>query len=294
MNRVVRAAAGIALIISSSAAAQQGRDVDTFQWSKERPASSRLTIRNGDGPIDVRESPGNRVTVRATKVLRRHGAVRDVAFDVIESTEGVEICTLYDQQESCRDRNRGGMRNNHVRVDYTVLVPRQTRVNISTGNGDVTIERAGADVTATSGNGKINIGETTGRVEATTGNGDVLIESANGPVRVRTGNGRIGVTTAQGAVSATTGNGDIDVRMKTVASDSDMTFNSGSGAIRISLPAGFNGRIDASSGNGTLTSDFEISVVGRLDAQHVRGTIGTGGALLHLNTGNGQIEIRKN
>jgi hypothetical protein len=34
--------------------------------------------------------------------------------------------------------------------------------------------------------------------------------------------------------------------------------------------------------------------VGRLDAQHVRGTIGNGGPLIRLVTGNGMIELRKN
>ena len=286
-------AAAIALALASTVSAQQGRDVETFTWSRELSSDSRLTIRNGDGPIHVREAADNRVTIRATKVLRNRGTLRDVAFDVVESGADVEVCTLYDQQQSCRDRTRGGMRDNHVRVEYTVLAPASARVSFSTGNGDVSVDRAGADVTATSGNGKITIGHTTGRVTATTGNGDVLVESANGPVRVTTGNGRVTVTTAQGAVSANTGNGDVDVRMKTLVADTDMSFNSGSGAIRVSLPQGFNGRIDASSGNGSLTSDFEISVVGRLDAQHVRGTIGKGGPLLRLNTGNGQIELRK-
>ena len=294
MIRAIHAAAGIILIAGSSVAAQQGRDVDTFNWSKQLPSGARVTIRNGDGPIHVRESSSNVVTVRATKTARSRGSTRDVAFDVSESNGDVEICTLYDQQESCRDRNRSGGRNVRVRVEYTVTVPRSARVNIATGNGDVSIDRAGADVVAASGNGKIDIGETTGRVDATTGNGDVTIQSANGPVHVTTGNGRITVTTGQGPVNANTGNGDVDVRMKSLAEASDMTFNSGSGAIRISLPDGFNGRIDASSGNGTLSSDFEISIIGRLDAQHVRGTIGKGGPLLRLNTGNGQIELRKN
>ncbi|MDB4878149.1 MAG: hypothetical protein JWM41_4595 [Gemmatimonadetes bacterium] len=294
MLRSTLAAAGIALLLTSPSLAQQGRDDATFTWSKQLGADSRLTIRNGNGPISVRESSSNRVEVRAAKIVRSGGSTRDVAFDVRESNGEVEICTLYDQQQSCGDRNRGYRNTNRVRVEFTVLVPRSTRVNASTGNGDVTIERAGADVSVSTGNGKVMVGETTGRVDATSGNGDVRIESANGPVTVTTGNGRIDVTTALGAVNANTGNGDIDVRMKSLPSDAGMTFNSGSGAIRVTLPDGFNGRIDASSGNGSLRSDFDISIVGRLDAQHVRGTIGKGGPLLRLNTGNGQIELRKN
>ena len=136
-------------------------------------------------------------------------------------------------------------------------------------------------------------GETQGRVDVTTGNGDVHVDGANGPVTVTTGNGRIFVLTSRGSVDANTGNGDIDARIKSLPLESDMRFNSGSGAIRVSLPSDFNGRIDATTGNGTLQSEFEISVLGRLDAQHVRGTIGRGGPLIRMSTGNGLIELKK-
>ncbi|HKN65335.1 MAG TPA: hypothetical protein VJW73_03615, partial [Gemmatimonadaceae bacterium] len=88
-------------------------------------------------------------------------------------------------------------------------------------------------------------------------------------------------------------NGDIDVRMQTLSASGDMEFRSGSGAVRVTLPADFNGDIDASTGNGELRTDFAIRLVGRLDPQHMRGTIGTGGRLLRLSTGNGRLEIRK-
>jgi DUF4097 and DUF4098 domain-containing protein YvlB len=287
-------AAGIAAFLAvSPASAQQGRDQTTFTWSKALAAGSRVTIRNADGSIRVSEATGDRVEVRATKIARSRGSITDVAFDVNESGGDVEICTLYGDQSSCRERNRG-TRNNRVRVEYVVAVPRSMRVNIATGNGDVSIARAGDEVSASTGNGRVEIGETSGRVQASTGNGDLTIRGANGPVKASTGNGRVSVVTARGGVSATTGNGDVDVRMKTLVSDADMTFTSGSGSLRISLPADFNGRIDATTGSGSLRSDFEISVMGRLDAHHVRGTIGKGGALLRLTTGSGQIELLKN
>lgn len=296
MIRSALAAAGIALVLGSPLLAQQGRDETTFSWAKQLAAGSRVSIRNANGPITVREATDNRVDVKATKIVRSGGSVRDVAFDVSETGGGVEICALYDSQNSCRDQNRRGNRNSdRVRVEFVVLVPRSMRVNLSTGNGELSIARAGDELSASTGNGRITIGETSGRVTASTGNGDVRIESANGPVQVSTGNGRVFVATASGGVDANSGSGEIDVRMTSLSPDQgNMTINSGSGAIRVTLPEAFNGRIDASTGNGTLRSEFEMTIVGRLDAQHVRGTIGKGGPLLRLNTGNGMIELRKN
>ncbi|HEY4219369.1 MAG TPA: DUF4097 family beta strand repeat-containing protein [Gemmatimonadaceae bacterium] len=294
MIRSTLAAAGVALVLSSPLAAQQsGRDETTFTWSKQLTAGSQVSIRNLNGPITVRESTDGRVEVRATKVPESRGSVRNVAFDVRETNGGVEICTVSDTDASCRDRNVSS-RNVRVRVDYTVLIPASMSVSIGTGNGDVSIARAGADVSASTGNGRVSIGETTGRVDASTGNGDVRVDSANGPVRVTTGNGRVSVTTGTGDVNANSGSGEIDVRMGSLSNAHNMTFNSGSGPIRVTLPADFNGQVDASTGSGSLRSDFAISVVGRLDAQHVRGTIGKGGPLLRLNTGSGMIELLKN
>jgi len=283
-------AAGVAVASPRASVAQLGRDETTFTWSRQMASGATLTISNGDGPIDVRESAGNLVVVRAVKDPRSRGSTRDVAFDVRETGDNVEICTLYGDQRSCRDRSGG--RNTGGRVEYTVSIPRSLRLRVATGNGEISIERAGGDVTASTGNGGVHVGATAGRVNVSTGNGDIQIDGASGSVSASTGTGRISVLTARGSVNANTGTGDIDVRIKGPI-DGDMRFISGSGSIHLALPGDFNGRIDATSGNGTLRSDFEISVVGRLSAQHVRGTIGTGGPLIRMSTGSGMIELRK-
>ncbi|HVX41591.1 MAG TPA: DUF4097 family beta strand repeat-containing protein [Gemmatimonadaceae bacterium] len=281
------------VLVAQGALAQQGRDDATWTWSKQLQAGSRLAIVNPDGPISVREASGNAVEVRATKTARRGSSIRDVAFAVEETANGVRICTLYGDQRSCRE-DRMSDRDIHVRVAYEIAIPRSLRLDATTGNGDVTIERAGAEVHAVTGNGRVSVGQTSGRVDVSTGNGDVTIESANGPVTANSGNGRITVNTSAGPVSANTGNGDIDVRMKSLAAAQGMSFNSGSGSITVTLPGDFNGRIDAMTGSGSLRSDFEISIVGRMDPQHIRGTIGKGGPLLRFTTGSGNIELRKN
>jgi hypothetical protein len=285
------AAAGIAMLASRAIAAQQGRDESTFTWSRQMASGAVLTILNGDGPISVREASGDQVVVRAVKNARSGGSIRDVAFDVRETGSNVEICTLYDGQTSCRDRQ--GNHDVRVRVEYTVSIPRTLRVRAMTGNGDIIVERAGADVTAATGNGSVHVGETAGRVNVSTGNGDIQVDGANGPVSASTGTGRVSVVTSRGAVTASTGTGDVDVRVKSGPIDGDMRFISGTGSIRVTLPSDFNGRIDATSGSGTLRSEFEISVVGRLNAQHIRGTIGRGGPLIRMSTGSGTIELRK-
>jgi Putative adhesin len=281
---------GLGLATTVNAQNARGRGDSVFVWSARIGDGGSLTIKNIVGGISVTEAPGDRVEVRAEKRMRGQGDPSDISFDVQESSSGATICTVYRGESACDD---GSFSNTRFSVRYSVAMPRGLRLRASTGNGDLSVERAGSEVELHTGNGGIHIGQTDGRVTASTGNGDLEVGGAQGPVRASTGNGRIFVATAAGPVSATTGNGDIDVSMQSLSTSGNLEFRSGSGAVRVTLPGDFNGDVDASTGNGELRTDFAIRLVGRLDPQHMRGTIGTGGRLLRLSTGNGRLEIRK-
>lgn len=292
MMKCIQLVAPLVLSAMTTLGAQsnRGRGDSVFVWTARIGDGGTLTVKNVVGGITVTESSGDRVEVRAEKHMRGRGDPSDITFDVQESSSGATICTVYRGESAC---DEGNFNNTRFSVRYTIAMPRGLRLRATTGNGELSVDRAGSEVELATGNGGIRIGQTDGRVSASTGNGDLEVESARGPVRASTGNGRIFVSTSAGPVSATTGNGDIDVRMGTLTSAGDMNFTSGSGAVRVTLPPDFNGDVDASTGNGELRTDFEIKLVGRLDPQHMRGTIGSGGRTIHLQTGNGRLEIRK-
>lgn len=293
MRALILRSSLLGLLAASTAAAQ--RDT-AFSWSKRLPDGARLTIKNLNGPIDVRAASGDRVEVRATVRAEYRGNASDVTFDVRErAADDVEICTVYQGRSYCDDRDHS-WNNIRVSVRYTIDLPKSMRLRANTGNGDVSITQTVADVEASSGNGDVTIKESLGRVTASTGNGDVTVTSARGPVKASSGNGRIFANTSRGPVEASTGNGDIDVKMATLPADQgSMSFTTGSGSVRVSLPADFNGELDANTGNGSINTDFEIRVQGRLSSSRLRGAIGTGnGPLIKLRSGNGRLEIRKN
>jgi DUF4097 and DUF4098 domain-containing protein YvlB len=293
-------AALLVLPAVSSSQTLVGRSDSIYTWRGTIPAGAQLTIRNYNGPIDVRASEGTTAELRAEKrTSRGGGALSDVAFEVQTSSNGdVTICSTLRDNNPCDDRSYrdhdddNGWRRN-VTVAMTVLVPRGAQLKIATGNGAVSITRTGSDVTASTGNGRVTVDGTDGALRVSTGNGDVDVRGAKSSVRVSTGNGRVNVSTSDGPVEARTGNGDIEVSMTTLKAKDDMTFSTGSGAVRVTLPAGYNGELDATTGNGELRSDFELKVQGRLNPRRIRATIGEGGPRLRLTTGNGRLEIRK-
>ncbi len=287
----------LALPATSGAQTLLGRNDSVFTWRGALPAGALLTVRNHNGPIDVRPATGTQVELRAEK-RSRSGNLTDVAFDIGTGSKGdVTICSTFRDNNPCDDdrhsRNDGDDWRRSVTVAMTVLVPRGAQVRVATGNGAITVERVGGEVSASTGNGRVTVSKTDGAVRVATGNGDVQVGDAKGAVRVTTGNGRVSVTTAQGPVEARSGNGDIDVRMTALRASEDMTFSTGSGDVRVTLPPDYNGELDASTGNGSISSDFDLKVEGRMSPRRVHATIGTGGARLRLATGNGGLELRK-
>jgi hypothetical protein len=283
----------VAALVPALVGAQERPAGDLFTWSGRVASGGSLTIRHFNGPIDVREGTGDRVEFRAERRSRRSS---EVSFEVENVADGVRLCGVWRGRSACdTGRNRGwDYDEGPPSSRLTVLLPKGVRLYANTGNGDVTIEKASNDVEVRSGNGDVRISLTAGRVDVTTGNGELEIDGATGPVSATTGNGRVYVVTATGPVTVRTGNGEIDVRMRALSGSSDMTFSTGNGAVRVSLPSTFAGEIDASTGHGDFTSDFEIKVLGRLNPRHIRGTIGEGGTRrIRMSTGNGRLELRR-
>jgi hypothetical protein len=271
-----------------------GRNETVYTWRGTIPAGGQFTVKNFNGPIDVRPATGNAVELRAEKRPKGGADVTDVGFEVRKSSNGdVSICSTQNEDSCDGDRHRDDGWRRQVTVVMTVLIPRNLRLKVATGNGALSVEGAGSEVQASTGNGRVHIGETQGLVRVSTGNGDVDVRNAKASVHVSTGNGDVDVVTVEGPVEVSSGNGNIDVRMSALRAKEDMAFHTGSGDVKLTLPANYNGELDASTGNGTIRSEFDLKVKGQLSPRHVRATIGEGGPMLRMSTGNGEFEIRK-
>lgn len=294
-TRLLFSALALTAVHSSLADAQLvGRNETVYTWRGSIPSGAQFTIRNFNGPIDVRPASGGTAELRAEKRPRGGAEITDVAFEVRQSSNGdVEICSTQNEDTCYGDHRSDNRWRRQVTVAMTVLVPRGVRVKVATGNGAVSVERAGSDVQASTGNGRVRIAETEGPVRVSTGNGDVEVRNVKARVHVSTGNGDVDVVTVEGPVEVSSGNGNIDVRMSALRARDDMEFSTGSGNVLLTLPANYNGELEASTGNGTISSDFDLKIKGQLNPRRIRATIGNGGAMLRMSTGNGQFELRK-
>jgi hypothetical protein len=261
-----------------------------LHWNGKMAPGTTLRVLNVRGSIHVTPASGDMASVDGETTLGREGR-HPFVLTVDSDAQTVTICIYRKDVDHCSggDLHGGqhyvdmdsddddGDHEGSRRADVTVQLPKGVRVQVVSGNGRVDVTDAGSDVTASSGNGA------------------VTVRGAGGRVTASSGNGRVEVATAAGPVSASTGNGAIDVRMeKLTDASSDMHFTTGNGTITVTLPASYAGDLDASTGHGEVTSDFPLHVIGRLSPEHVHAEIGTGGgARLRMETGNGDLVLRK-
>jgi hypothetical protein len=286
---------------STPAAAQVNSQPSTDVFNGVVAPGAWLRIRNHKGAIEVRESAGRNVVVRANRRSdSRYGG--EVSFEVRRDGSNVTVCAIWPQTTRCdangydydsysdqRNRNDG----NVGRVDFVVELPRGIKLVAATGNGTVDIRNAGEEVEARSGNGEITVHGAGGRVTVASGNGDLDVDGARGDVEARTGNGDIKVSTSTGPVSARTGNGGIDVDMASLRGDSDMDFSTGNGSIEVRFPSNLSATVEANIASTEFESDFPILMAGGWTSRSVEGKIGSGGRRIHFSTGNGHVRIRK-
>ena len=310
MTRTTALLAALALAAASSTpAAAQDRDRDTrdsrdralgdpdFTWSGKIARGSWIRVHTSKGRVRVEPGTGESVEVTGRK-RSRWGDSEEIAFEVVKDGDNVTICALYEDSSDC-DREgirteRGGWHRDHrMDADFVVRLPRGVHVAAVSGNGEVDVNDAGADVDARSGNGRVSVTKAAGSVRASSGNGRVTVDDAGGPVEANSGNGAVRVVTASGPVTATSGNGDIDVEMSALRGNEDMEFRTGNGSVTVTVPESFAGELSWNSGNGRLLTDFPITVQGRLNSRSGRGTIGQGGRRVQLSSGNGNLEVRK-
>ena len=255
-----------------------------------------LRIRAHKGTIRVAEASGNTATVTARTRYRSSNS-DEVRYEVKRDGPNVTVCSVTARTRRCdeegQDQRGGRSDRDEGSADFTVSLPRGVRLLASTGNGDVDVRNAGAEVKASSGNGEVNVSNVKGRVSASSGNGDILVDRAEGDVEASSGNGDIRVSTSKGPVSASSGNGRIDVSMQSLSGNEDMSFSTGNGSITVAFPSNLSARIDANGAYRNFETDFPIDMGRGWSSNRVQGTIGGGGRRIRLSTGNGRITLRK-
>ena len=209
---------------------------------------------------------------------------------------------------TARRKDESGWSHNHYSVHFEVEVPTETRTELHTGGGSITISGLhGAAELKTSG-GPIEATGLTGNLEAYTSGGPIRLREVTGDVNVGTSGGPIDADGVDGNLHAHTSGGGIRiekvsgyVEAKTSGGPIHATYSPGNrhggeletsgGSIEIAIDPAANLNLDASTSGGSVSSDLPVRVVGTISHTSMHGSIGSGGEELRLHTSGGSIHI---
>ena len=169
-------------------------------------------------------------------------------------------------------------------------------LNLHTDIGSIKLEEISGRVHAVSSNGRIELQNVRGHLNLRTSIGSIKLEEISGRVHAVSSNGRIeGIIESledEGLFSTDIGRIDVKIR-KGIA---PITATTSNGAIEVTLPADFSGKLDAKTSNGQIKSEFTTlaGVTKRGLKNTLVGKIGDGGeATIKLQTSIGRIQIKK-
>lgn len=96
-----------------------------------------------------------------------------------------------------------------------------------------------------------------------------------------------------GNAEARTGRGTITALVAAARNDRTLDLHTGAGDVRVSLPPGFGGALEARLSNGTVKHEMPLTPIGTNSPQRMRASLGTGGNRLNASSGNGSLLLTR-
>jgi DUF4097 and DUF4098 domain-containing protein YvlB len=191
------------------------------------------------------------------------------------------------------------------------------RLELTSSFGSVTLEdAAGTSVLLKSGSGDVRAERVRApSIELTTTFGAVKARGLEGDARVSTGSGALDLSGVAGALVAKSdfgsvavegklaeldvrsGSGDVRVRALAGSTNAGWSVRSSFGDVELRVPEGFGCELEARTGFGEVSSELPLvseaaSPKGK-EKKQLRGRVGGGGAVVELESGSGDVRLRK-
>ncbi|WP_410661808.1 DUF4097 family beta strand repeat-containing protein [Amycolatopsis sp. lyj-112] len=137
-----------------------------------------------------------------------------------------------------------------------ILLDHAGELHLRTAAGNVIVEHAAGDADISTSSGRLHVGEITGTGVVKNSNGPTTIGAVGGPARVRSANGDITVDRAEDGVDAKTANGSVRVLD---AARGTLTLETSLGAIEIGIRQGSAAWLDVKTRFGRVINDMDAS-----------------------------------
>jgi hypothetical protein len=240
-------------------------------WTRSFPVSAPpdLSVTTSDANVEVQPWDKNTVDIQVkTENLKiGHGGL-----EVSARQDGNRI--IFEARDP--KFSFGIHFNWHQQENVTIHVPVQANLSITTGDGRIRISGTRGSIDLHSGDGSQEVDSVSGSLEAKAGDGAIRARGKFDKLDLHTGDGRIEATALPGSKTA-----------------SDWSLHTGDGQLTLELPEDFAATVDLHTSDGHLDLDLPLSVTGRLDKNSVRGVLNGGGGTVTVRTGDGSIHLKR-
>lgn len=240
-------------------------------WSKTYTLSGQPDLRVETSDANIHVSTWDQNTIEA-RVTTAHYKIGDGGIQIEEHQMGnvVEVEVRYPHGVTI---NWGYV--NH-RVDIDIHMPREGRVDLHTGDGEIKIGNFKGEMRLRSGDGSQEIGSVDGRLHATTGDGHIRADGRFDELELKTGDGHVDARAMSGS-----------------AITAGWRLESGDGSVTLEVPETLGANVDLHTGDGHIDLDMPVTTEGKIRENEVHGKLNGGGNSLVIHTGDGSIHLRK-
>lgn len=255
-------------------------------------STGHIYLKNNEGSITIKTGLDKKsVAVRATKHTSVHEHLEHM--HIIEQevdTDHLTLRTAYDYE--------------HIRgtIDYTLTVPQEAHVQVSTDTGTICIKQLSGSISVITGQGNIYIEEPAHNVKAMVlENGNITVLYPQKTVDLSTNKGTVLVLESMESVYATVNQGTITVNCKQLPAHKEIVCSCAQGPLKLYVPENINASFYAQTDLGLVTSEQPITInalTTKLDnvfwtdiKKHIDGYINGNNAHIQLYTKKGTVSL---
>jgi hypothetical protein len=161
----------------------------------------------------------------------------------------------------------------HRAIRMEIRVPRNTRLDIRTGDGSIRVYEVAGEMRLVTGDGKIEADGVQGTILARSGDGGVSVRGRLESVSLHTGDGSVELSAMPGSRLA-----------------AGWRIETGDGSVTVRLPSDLSADLDVRTGDGDMRVDLPFMSTQR-DKKGLKGKLNGGGPLLSIRTGDGSVRL---
>jgi DUF4097 and DUF4098 domain-containing protein YvlB len=238
------------------------------EWTKTYsiPGKPELRVEASDANIHVDTWDQNTIEARVTANHYKIGE-GGIRIEEHQSGDQVELQLHFPHHFAI-------MQIGSHAVEVEIHMPRQGRVELRTGDGNIRLSNLKGEMELESGDGRQETSGVDGTLRARSGDGRIIAEGRFDGLDLNTGDGRIEARAQAGS-----------------AVNSSWELHTGDGSVTLALPRDLAADIDLRTSNGHITLNLPVTVSGTLGDRNVHGKMNGGGNSLSVQTGDGSIRI---